>query len=115
MNCHEFQDGLQADLDGEAGPSSAAMADHLATCATCQRLHTASQALRRGLCLFALPSAPAGLLDRVVAEVRTDRRQRQRQRFRLAGALALAASVLVIALTRQLLPQPASPRDPEHA
>src|SRR6185369_3602870 len=64
---------------------------------------------------LAPPTVPAGLLDRVVSAVQTDRRQRQRQRFRLAAALALAASVLVIALAGPLLPQPMSPRNPEHA
>src|SRR5262249_26272554 len=111
MNCHDCQRALQASLDGEPGPSSAALADHLVTCATCQRLHDASQRLRRGLCLLAPSSVPAGLLDRVVAAVRIDRRQRQRQRFRLAGALALAASVLVIVLAGQMLPGPTPPRD----
>jgi anti-sigma factor RsiW len=109
MNCQDVQEVLQADFDGDARPPTAALADHLVTCAACKRLHTASQRLRRGLNWLAPPSVPAGLLDRVVAAVRTDRRHRQRQRFRLAGALALAASVLVIALAGQMLPQPASP------
>jgi len=116
MNCHHFQDWLQADLDGELGAPSAALAEHLAACAVCQRLHTAAQRLRRGLGLLTPPSVPAGLLDRVVGAVRIDRRHRQRQRFRLAGVLALAASVLVIALAGQLLPRPMTPsRSPGHA
>ncbi|MBI1916780.1 MAG: hypothetical protein HYS12_18900 [Planctomycetes bacterium] len=122
MNCHDFQDWLQADLDrgtratGSPSPLSAALAGHLAACDTCQRLLTAAQSLRRGLSLLAPPAVPAELLDRVVGAVLTDRRHRQRQRFRLAGTLALAASGLVIALAGQLLPRPmTSPRSPDEA
>jgi len=115
MNCHEFQDWLQADLDrgtrasGLSGLPLAGFGEHLSACPACERLHAASRRLKQGLHLLALSPVPAGLLDRVLDEVLTDRRRRQRWRFRLAGALALAASVLVIALAGQLLPRPASP------
>src|SRR5215468_1048948 len=105
MNCHAVREALQADFDGSSPVPSVALADHLAGCPACQRLHLAAQDLRRGLCLLASPSAPPGLVDRIVRAVRTDRRLRQRQRLRWARAVALAASVLVLALA-----DPFSPR-----
>jgi len=107
MNCRDFRDWLQADLDGESALSPAEFGEHLSACPACERLHAASARLKQGLRLLAPPPVPAGLLDRVLGEVLADRRRRQRWRFRLSGALALTASVLVIALAGQLLPQSA--------
>ncbi len=119
-NCHDFQDWLQAELDTipvlPAGRECCSPPEPLAACPACERLQAASRRLKQGLRLLSPPPVPAGLLDRVLSEVLTDRRRRQRWRFRLAGALALAASVLVIALAGQFLPRPVSqaPRSADH-
>src|SRR5260370_38019899 len=104
MNCRDYQNWLQSDFDGAAGPAPGS-AEHRAACRACAGLEAAARQLRQGLRLLTAPAVPAGLTGRVVAGVLADRRRRHRLRRRLLGVLALAASVLLVALS-PLWPRP---------
>lgn len=95
MNCRDYREWLQRELDGEASAVDADRAGHLATCADCRQLQAASSRLQMGLRLRSAPTVPADLTSRIVVGVLADRRRRQNRRRLVAGALALAASILV--------------------
>lgn len=103
MNCRDYQEWLQRDLDGAFGAGDSE--EHRSACPSCAALQAASQRLRRGLRLLRPPTVPAGLAGRLVAGVLAERRRRYRLRRRLVGAVALAASVLFVTLS-PLWPKP---------
>jgi hypothetical protein len=57
-SCETAQQWVSDDLDGEAGPAGPAVADHLATCADCQRFAMVSRRARRALRVEAVATAP---------------------------------------------------------
>lgn len=98
--------GVELDAD-----EAEALANHLAECAECRRLHQAEQAAdaRIGRAMRAVP-VPAGARDRLLARLADDRRASFRRRFTRVGA-SLAAAALVAALGWFLWPRSPVPLD----
>ena len=94
MSCFEYQQRLQRRLDGAPDPETAVSARHLAECAECRALEAAVGRLEEGLRLRP-PAPPAGLVERIVERILTDRRDRTRLRWRPYAAAAFAASLLL--------------------
>jgi hypothetical protein len=92
MNCHDFQELLQRQLDGEAVLQAEAH-EHLTGCRDCRSLSVAAQALQTGLRAVEPPQPPESLARRTVLEVLRSRRQRLRVRWAIAAA-AVAACLL---------------------
>jgi hypothetical protein len=97
MNCQDYHDSLQRFLDGDGPGDEEPRAEHLAQCADCRSWHAAALRLAAGLRRLPSPLPPAGLTDRVVAQVLAERRERSAWRRRLT-TLALAASLLLASL-----------------
>jgi predicted anti-sigma-YlaC factor YlaD len=99
MNCLEYREWLQQELDGAIAPAPAAAVEHMNACAECRALAATARAFEAGLA--ALPRAqPAPLLTAsIVTAILDDRRQRMRlARRRVALTLGLAASILLLML-----------------
>ena len=97
MNCQDYHDSLQRFLDGDSPSDEEARDEHLARCADCRSWHAAALRLAAGLRQLSSPLPPAGLTDRLVAQVLAERRQRRIGRRRLT-TMALAASLLLASL-----------------
>ena len=95
MNCRDYQDWLQAELDREAFAPASELADHVASCSDCRQLQAAMGRLQRGLRSQPPIPVPPDLCSRIVSSVLGERRRRQQRRRLLAGALALAACILI--------------------
>src|ERR1043166_1559519 len=91
MNCHDFEQSLDAYVDGELSPTdAAAVADHIEGCSACRRRLASRESLGRLVRSMPYYAAPARLRMAVVSTPR-------RSRF-TPGALA-AAAVVMIAVT----------------
>src|SRR5581483_11771928 len=110
MNCLDWRDTLQRQLDGEVLPDRGAFEQHLSACADCRELYGASQAVEGVLRARVLPLPPPHLTDVIVRRAVEDRRRRTqfRQRLVLTGALA-AGLLLAVSVARPWL-QPVVPR-----
>jgi hypothetical protein len=109
MNCSEFEQCLNQQLDGVRSPTALEFDQHLADCLRCRELHQATRLLVVGLRARSCPAPAAHLSDRIVAGVLAERRQ---QRLRRVVQLALAAAVALIVLPlgqrlAHLFPSPA--------
>ncbi|HZU38576.1 MAG TPA: zf-HC2 domain-containing protein [Gemmataceae bacterium] len=98
MNCAGSNDWWQRGLDGEPIPPKAAaeLERHLAECPPCRQLHATASLFAGPRLVFDRPAPPAGLAERLVAAVQTDRRRRRQRQFMLVGAMA--ASLLIAGL-----------------
>jgi hypothetical protein len=99
MNCREFIDRLQQDLDVNAPPAGPDVEQHVRDCAACAALHAAARRMVAGLRLAKPESPPADLQLRITSAVRRDIRQRRLARRGLF-ATALAASLVVAIVGR---------------
>jgi len=107
MNCPACENLLQDRLDGApAGPSSAALAEHLASCPVCRERHAAAGRLEEGLRLLTPPAPPPVLSRRMVDAVLAERRGRLRRQRWARVAVGLAAAVLLFVLLDKERPQP---------
>jgi hypothetical protein len=110
MNCREFIDRLQQDLDANSPPAGPDVEQHVRDCTACAALHAAARRMVAGLRLSKPESPPAGLHSRITSAVRRDIRRRRLARRGLL-ATALAASVVVAIVGRSYFAnrvQPAS-------
>jgi len=98
MNCLEFQERLQSQLDRQPVGDGTSLEHHLASCPDCRQLHQAAQRLEEGLRHLAPPCPPVGLADRIVTRALGERQARLRFRRRLLAVAAIAASLLLTAL-----------------
>jgi hypothetical protein len=89
MNCTDYLDFLQNQMDGVTGDVSQAE-HHLHHCAGCRELQRNSQRLLAGVYATAAPSAPADLAIVVSRRVLADLRRRQWQRRLVVSAAAAA-------------------------
>src|SRR5438132_4205560 len=97
MNCLEFQQWLQQELDGAGAARPPAALEHLAACQECKALATAARGLEAGLAALPRPQPAPLLTASIVTAVLEDRRRRMRvvQR-RVALTLSLAASIMIL-------------------
>jgi anti-sigma factor RsiW len=95
MNCDEFIERLQAEMDGPAVPVDSAFEGHKRACAACAELHAAMGRMFAGLRSRPAIVPPDGLASRITIAVRRDTRLRRLAR-RGGLALATAAAVLVV-------------------
>jgi anti-sigma factor RsiW len=101
MDCHSFRSRMSPWLDGGLPPDQAgALADHVASCATCAKAWEALRAVDAALRGVPVPPEPAGLEDRVLRAVRSRAAASHTPRpclelwgLRLAGGLACVAAV----------------------
>jgi hypothetical protein len=102
MNCSEFQNWLQARLDGESSADAGDVERHQAVCSSCRDLHTAAQRLVHALKAQVHPALPGGMSDHIVSavlgEIATQGEAQKRWNRRLGVTAALAASLLLAAL-----------------
>jgi hypothetical protein len=120
MSCHEFENWMQAQLDGvNAGTGDGQvrsplpivaeppeLSAHLADCGPCRELYRAARLMQGGLKAQLPATVSFGLSERIVARVLAERRARRVWRYRLIGAAAVAAAALLFApvLGRYFLP-----------
>ncbi len=98
MRCEEFEIRLDELIDSRTRPSAdAALVAHASQCANCERLLRDYESLLDGVVNMPMPSVPAGLPLRVVADWRSVPRKHVPRR-RAIAALALAATLLVAAI-----------------
>ena len=98
MRCEEFEIRLDELIDSRTRPSAdTALVAHASQCASCERLLRDYESLLDGVAHMPMPSVPAGLPLRVVADWRAVPRTRAPRR-RAFAALALAATLLVAAI-----------------
>jgi len=109
MNCLEYREWLQQELDGAVAPAPAAAAEHLSACAECRALAAAARDFETGLAALPRPQSSPLLTASIVTAVLDDRRQRMRlARRRVVFTLGLAASILFLMLMGWLYQLPIS-------
>jgi hypothetical protein len=103
MNCLEYQEILQRQLDGEHVDEGRAAREHLAECLDCRNLQQAAELMLEQLRVQPVAMPPAGLTRKIVGRVASDRKNRlgrgARVGVRLGRYLAMAAAVLLAILT----------------
>jgi ferric-dicitrate binding protein FerR (iron transport regulator) len=103
MNCAEWEEKLNAALDGElSDPDRALLEAHLAACADCRRTSDAIRA--QSAELEALRFDSRALEERIIAAVQADAMPR-RSRFRGLLPLAAAAAAILVACFLLLTPR----------
>jgi hypothetical protein len=95
MNCHECEELLQRQLDGEilTGPE---LDRHLAECSNCRGLFAAGQLLLSGLRRLPSPVPPEGLTSKIVSRVVHDRLSHRRLRWGVGVAMAAACLLFMV-------------------
>jgi len=112
MNCLEYREWLQQELDGAAALAPTAATEHLHVCADCRALAAAARSFEAGMAALPRPQPAPLLTASIVAAVLDDRRQRMRlARRRIAFTLGLAASILFLMLLGWLYQLPTSSKD----
>lgn len=96
MRCDQFEQRLQRCLDRREGPSSdSALRRHASVCPRCRETLAACTRLAAGLDLLELPVPGGEFSQRVVGQVRTNRRWPGATRRLVGAILAVAASLLL--------------------
>jgi predicted anti-sigma-YlaC factor YlaD len=112
MNCLEYREWLQQELDGAVAPAPAAAAEHLSACVECRALAAAARDFETGLAALPRPQPAPLLTASIVTAVLDDRRQRMRlARRRVVFTLGLAASILFLMLLGWLYRLPTSSKN----
>ena len=81
MNCREYENHLQEQLDGSSVMAPTGASEHLAECARCRALSQAARLLEGGLPVLATPTPPPDLSQRIVTRVLAARRRRLVTRY----------------------------------
>lgn len=110
MRCEQFEQRLQRCLDRRQGPSAdSALRRHASFCPQCRETLAAWTRLAAGLDLLELPVPDGGFSQRVVSQIRTDRRWPQAKRRLVGAILAVAVSLLLALLLQFAEPDPVVP------
>lgn len=109
MNCAEFLDRLQQQLDGVPVPPEPALTAHLRDCATCAARQAAVRRLTAVLPLLS-PVVPATDLTRQITFAALRDLRRRRLARRSGFAMALAAGFLLVVCARIYLAPNGTPR-----
>jgi Putative zinc-finger len=113
--CDRMRTDISARLDGELDqPSSLAVEDHLASCASCRAYERDLRRVRRALRVQSAEAVP-DLTDSIMSQIRSEQPRIVRRREWRSGARIAAVAAVVAALVVLATSLPFSERQPQSA